>query len=150
MRRRSVDQLFSPIRPHHSGYLAVGDGHEIYYEECGNHKGLPVLYLHGGPGNGCDEKARRFFDPKKCRIIVFDQRGSGRSRPYANVYANTTWHLVSDIRQLLSVLKINKALIFGGSWGSTLALATAIRYPELVSGLVLRGIFLAKRDECAD
>ncbi len=123
------NQLFPAIKPYNWGYLPVGDGHEIYYEECGNPKGVPVLYLHGGPGAGCDENTRRFFDPKKCCIIIFDQRGSGRSKPYANTYANTTRHLVQDIRKLLFHLKKERVLLFGGSWGSTLALVYAISHP---------------------
>ncbi|MBI2635148.1 MAG: prolyl aminopeptidase [Parcubacteria group bacterium] len=150
MKSRVCDGFFPPIEPYNSGYLSVGDGHEIYYEECGNPNGIPVLYLHGGPGAGCDENTRRFFDPKKCCIIIFDQRGSGRSRPYASIYANTTQHLVDDIRKLLNHLGKTKVLIFGGSWGSTLALVYAIKHSENVLGMVLRGIFLSERKECLD
>lgn len=148
--KRIASKLFPPIRPYKSGYLKVGDGHEIYYEECGNPNGVPVIYLHGGPGGGCDENARRFFDPKKCCIIVFDQRGSGRSKPYANTYANTTQHLVEDICKLLDHLGKKKVLVFGGSWGSTLALVYAINHPETVLGMVLRGIFLSEKREYVD
>ncbi|MBI2640201.1 MAG: prolyl aminopeptidase [Candidatus Sungbacteria bacterium] len=150
MKRRVAEKFFPPIEPHHSGFLSVGDGHEIYYEECGNPNGVPILYLHGGPGAGCDENTRRFFDPKKCCIIIFDQRGSGRSKPYASTYANTTPHLVEDINKLLAALGKKKVVLFGGSWGSTLALVYAISYPERVSGMVLRGIFLSERKECLD
>ena len=150
MKRRGADKFFPPIKPYHSGYLSVGDGHEIYYEECGNPNGVPVLYLHGGPGAGCDENARRFFDPKKCYIIIFDQRGSGRSTPYASIYANTTQHLINDIRKLLNHLGKQKVLVFGGSWGSTLALVYTINHPETVLGMVLRGIFLSERSEVRD
>src|SRR3989338_7607504 len=149
-KRQTVGKLFPPIKPYNSGYLSVGDGHEIYYEECGNPKGIPVLYLHGGPGAGCDENTRRFFDPKKCCIIVFDQRGSGRSKPYASTYANTTQHLVEDINKLLTKLGKKKVVLFGGSWGSTLALVYTIAYPEKVVGMVLRGIFLSESKECLD
>ena len=149
-KRQTAGRLFPPIKPYNSGYLSVGDGHEIYYEECGNPKGVPVLYLHGGPGAGCDEDTRRFFDPKKCCIIVFDQRGSGRSKPYASIHANTTHHLIGDIDRLLTVLEKKKVVLFGGSWGSTLALVYAIAYPEKVLGMILRGIFLSERKECLD
>lgn len=150
MKQRVVESLFPPIEPYHSGYLPVGNGHEIYYEECGNPKGIPILYLHGGPGRGCNEDARRFFDPQKCHIIIFDQRGSGRSKPFANIIANTTWYLVEDIDKLLAALGKKKVILFGGSWGSTLALVYAIAYPEKVLGMVLRGIFLSERKECFD
>lgn len=150
MKLRVHDRFFSPIKPYNSGYLAVGDGHEIYYEECGNPNGVPVLYLHGGPGAGCDENTRRFFDPKKCCIIIFDQRGSGRSKPYASTYANTTQHLVEDINKLLAKLGKEKVVLFGGSWGSTLALVYAIVHPKRVLGMVLRGIFLSESSECLD
>ncbi|MBI2046492.1 MAG: prolyl aminopeptidase [Parcubacteria group bacterium] len=150
MKRRIVEELFPPIKPYHSELLLLGDGHQIYYEECGNPNGVPVLYIHGGPGAGCDAGARRFFDPKKCHVILFDQRGSGRSRPYTSTYANTTEHLVKDIDRLLCVLKKDKVVLFGGSWGSTLALVYAIAHPEKVLGMILRGIFLAEKRECAD
>ena len=150
MKRKAADKLFPLIEPYNTGYLDVGDGHEIYYEECGNQKGVPVLYLHGGPGAGCDEDTRRFFDPKRCHIIIFDQRGSGRSKPYASIEANTTKILVEDIKRLLDKLGKKKVILFGGSWGSTLALVYAISYPKTVIGMVLRGIFLAERKECLD
>jgi len=138
---------YPPIEPYASGYLAVGDGHEIYYEQSGNPRGKPALFVHGGPGAGGDVNARRFFDPKGYRIVVFDQRGSGRSRPHASLEANTTWHLVADIERLRAHLKIDRWLVFGGSWGSTLALAYAQTHANAVSELVLRGIFLLRQVE---
>jgi proline iminopeptidase len=140
-------QQYPPIEPFDSGYLAVGDGHEIYYEQCGNPAGKPALFVHGGPGAGGDVNSRRFFDPKGYRIVVFDQRGSGRSRPHASLEANTTWHLVADIERLRAHLGIERWLVFGGSWGSTLSLAYAQAHARAVSELVLRGIFLLRRFE---
>lgn len=138
---------YPPIEPYDSGYLAVGDGHEIYYEQSGNPRGKPAVFVHGGPGGGGDVNARRFFDPEGYRIVVFDQRGSGRSRPHASLEANTTWHLVADMEALRRALGIERWLVFGGSWGSTLALAYAEMHPAAVSELVLRGIFLLRRAE---
>lgn len=138
---------YPPIEPYDSGYLDVGDGHEIYYEQSGNPAGKPALFVHGGPGGGGDVHARRFFDPAGYRIVVFDQRGSGRSRPHASLHANTTWHLVADMERLRSRLQIERWLVFGGSWGSTLALAYAETHPAAVSELVLRGIFLLRKTE---
>jgi proline iminopeptidase len=138
---------YPPIEPYDTGYLAVGDGHEIYYEQCGNPTGKPALFVHGGPGGGGDVNARRFFDPERYRIVVFDQRGAGRSRPHASLEANTTWHLVADIERLRRHLRIDRWLVFGGSWGSTLSLAYAETHPEAVSELVLRGIFLLRKVE---
>jgi proline iminopeptidase len=138
---------YPPIEPFDTGYLAVGDGHEIYYEQSGNPQGKPALFVHGGPGGGGDANARRFFDPARYRIVVFDQRGSGRSRPHASLEANTTWHLVADMERLRRRLEIERWLVFGGSWGSTLALAYAETHPEAVSELVLRGIFLLRQLE---
>lgn len=143
----SFRQQYAPIEPFDSGYLAVGDGHEIYYEQCGNPAGKPALFVHGGPGAGGDVNSRRFFDPKGYRIVVFDQRGSGRSRPHASLTANTTWHLVADIERLRAHLDIARWLVFGGSWGSTLSLAYAQAHPYAVTELVLRGIFLLRRFE---
>jgi proline iminopeptidase len=140
-------QQYPPIEPFETGYLAVGDGHELYYEQCGNPHGKPALFVHGGPGAGGDVNARRFFDPAGYRIVVFDQRGAGRSRPHASLEANTTWHLVADIERLRTHLHIDRWLVFGGSWGSTLSLAYAETHPEAVSELVLRGIFLLRRIE---
>jgi len=130
-----------------SGYLRVSALHEIYWEESGNPNGKPAVFLHGGPGAGADSRAQRFFDPAAYRIVVFDQRGCGRSRPHASLVDNTTWHLVSDIEQLREHLGIERWLVFGGSWGSTLALAYAQTHPQQVSELVLRGIFLLRRWE---
>ncbi|GKX32529.1 MAG: proline iminopeptidase [Rhizobiaceae bacterium MnEN-MB40S] len=139
--------LFPPIEPYDSGMLDVGDDHHVYWEVCGNPKGKPALFLHGGPGGGCSADHRRLFDPRKYRIILFDQRGSGRSTPYASTENNTTWHLVADIEKLRIMFDIEEWLVLGGSWGSTLALAYAETYPERVSELVLRGIFTARRFE---
>jgi proline iminopeptidase len=138
---------YPPIEPFDTGYLAVGDGHEVYYEQSGNREGKPALFVHGGPGGGGDVNARRFFDPKRYRIVVFDQRGSGRSRPHASLEANTTWHLVADMERLRNHLQLPRWLVFGGSWGSTLALAYAETHPQAVSELVLRGIFLLRQVE---
>lgn len=139
--------LYPPIEPHRSGMLDVGDGHQIYYEECGNPHGKPVVFLHGGPGGGCNANMRRFFNPDVYRIILFDQRGSGRSKPHAALEHNTTWHLVNDIEILRAALQIDLWQVFGGSWGSTLALAYAEKHPQRVSELVLRGIFLMQQSE---
>jgi proline iminopeptidase len=140
----STRAQYPPIEPYDSGYLAVGDGHEVYYEQSGNPTGKPALFVHGGPGAGGDVNARRFFDPAGYRIVVFDQRGSGRSRPHASLTANTTWHLVADMERLRTHLRVERWLVFGGSWGSTLALAYAETHPQAVSELVLRGIFLLR------
>lgn len=139
--------LYPPIEPFDRGHLEVGSGHEIYYEQCGQAQGKAALFLHGGPGAGCGTKARQFFDPDGYRIILFDQRGCGRSRPHASLTDNTTWHLIADIEQLRERLGIERWLVFGGSWGSTLALAYAQRHPERISALVLRGIFMLRRFE---
>ena len=127
--------------------MRVSDLHEIYYEESGNPRGKPAVFVHGGPGGGTDAKMRRFFDPKKYRIILFDQRGCGQSRPHASLVDNTTWNLVEDMEKLRQELGIERWQIFGGSWGSTLALAYAETHPERVTELVLRGIFLLRRWE---
>ncbi len=140
-------KLFPPIDPYNKGFLKVSEIHSIYYEQCGNPKGKPVLYLHGGPGAGCSEKSRRYFDPKKFRIILFDQRGAGRSRPQGSVVENTTQLLVEDIRKLLIHLDLKRVFLFGGSWGSTLALCYAVKFPKTVVGMLLRGIFLGTREE---
>ena len=143
----STRTQYPPIEPFDTGYLGVGDGHELYYEQSGNPDGKAALFVHGGPGGGGDVNARRFFDPKRYRIVVFDQRGSGRSRPHASLEANTTWHLVADMERLRRHLGLDRWLVFGGSWGSTLALAYAQTHPNAVSELVLRGIFLLRRLE---
>lgn len=136
--------LFPEIQARVSGFLEVGDGHRLYYEESGNPQGQPVVFLHGGPGGGVNEKYRRFFDPDHYRIILFDQRGAGKSTPHAGLEANTTWHLVADIEKLREHCGVESWQVFGGSWGSTLALAYAITHPEQVTSLVLRGIFLCR------
>ncbi len=139
--------LYPDIELNHSGWLKVGDEHELYYEESGNPSGKPVVFLHGGPGGGCTAKMRRFFNPDVYRIVLFDQRGCGRSRPAASLQHNTTWDLVADIEVLRAALQIKRWQVFGGSWGSTLALAYAERHPEHVTELVLRGIFLGRPRE---
>ena len=144
---RARRELYPAIEPFRHGHLRVSDVHEIYYEECGNPAGKPAVFLHGGPGAGSDKRARQFFDPQHYRIVVFDQRGCGRSRPSASLIENTTWHLVADIERLRKHLGIERWLVFGGSWGSTLALAYAEANPERVSELVLRGIFLLRYAE---
>ena len=135
------------IEPYAQGYMDTGDGHQIYWEECGNPKGIPVVFLHGGPGGGCSPASRRLFDPARYRIVLFDQRGCGRSRPHADLNANTTWHLVADIERLREQCGVEQWAVFGGSWGSTLALAYAQTHPERVSALMLRGIFTLRRAE---
>ncbi len=127
--------------------LDVGDGHTVYMEQCGRPDGLPVVVLHGGPGGGCSPAMRRYFDPEVFRIVLFDQRGCGRSRPHASVQANTTWHLVADIEAIRQTLHIDKWVVFGGSWGATLSLIYAETHPERVRHLVLRGVFLMSRAE---
>lgn len=139
-------QLYPHIEPYNSGYLKVSDIHSLYYEECGNPYGQPAVMLHGGPGSGCSDEMRQFFDPEHYRIILFDQRGSKRSTPHASLEDNTTWHLVEDIEKLREHLGIEKWLVFGGSWGSTLSLSYSQTHPERVTHLILRGIFLG-RDE---
>ena len=139
--------LYPEIDISRSNWLKVSDLHEMYYEESGNLKGFPVVFLHGGPGSGCNPAQRRFFDPTFYRIILLDQRGCGRSKPPGEISLNTTDDLVEDIEQLRTTLGIEKWLVFGGSWGSTLALAYAIAYPERVAGLILRGIFLSRQTE---
>lgn len=140
-------ELYPAIKPYNSGYLQVSAEHEIYFEECGNPQGKPAVFVHGGPGAGCDSRARSFFDPSAYRIILFDQRGCGRSRPHASLVDNTTWHLVDDMEKLRSHLAIEQWLVFGGSWGSTLGLAYAQSHPARVSEMVLRGIFMLSRFE---
>jgi proline iminopeptidase len=141
-------QLYPEIDPYRSGMLDVGDGHSIYWELAGNPKGKPVVFLHGGPGAGCSAKHRRLFDPLLWNILLFDQRGCGRSRPHASLEANTTWHLVADMERLRTeVMAAGPWTVFGGSWGSTLALAYAETFPKQVSALILRGIFTLRRME---
>lgn len=138
---------YPEIQPYDTGTLAVSDRHTIYYEQCGNPAGKPVVFLHGGPGGGCAPSSRRFFDPDAYRIVLFDQRGCGRSAPHAEIAENTTWHLVGDIERLREHLDIDRWQVFGGSWGSTLALAYAHSHPERVTEMVLRGIFMLRREE---
>jgi proline iminopeptidase len=139
--------LYPAIEPFRTGMLDVGDGHTLYFEECGNPHGEPALLVHGGPGGGSNPTMRRFHDPNHYRIILFDQRGCGRSTPNASLEANTTWHLVADMERLREMLGIARWQVFGGSWGSTLALAYAEKHPERVTSLILRGIFLVRRAE---
>lgn len=139
--------LYPPIEPYDTGRLKVSDIHELYYEECGNPDGQPVVFLHGGPGAGLVTDYRRFFDPHAYRVVLFDQRGAGKSTPHASLEENTTWHLVDDIERLRRHLGIERWLVFGGSWGSTLSLVYAETHPEVVRGLVLRGIFLCRPKE---
>ncbi|HEY0411943.1 MAG TPA: prolyl aminopeptidase [Allosphingosinicella sp.] len=139
--------LYPPIEPYRSGMLEVGDGHSLYWEQCGNPRGKPVIFLHGGPGAGCSPDHRRLFDPERYDLLLFDQRGCGRSTPHASLEANTTWHLVADIERLRETAGIESWLVFGGSWGSTLALAYAQAYPRRATGLILRGVFLFGQSE---
>ena len=139
-------KLFKNIKPYSKNFLE-NDGHKIYYEECGNPHGKPAVFLHGGPGGGGSTKVRGFFNPKLYRIIIFDQRGCGRSEPHGCLINNTTWDLVEDIELLKNKLNIKKWLVFGGSWGSTLSLAYAQTYPDSVSELVLRGVFMLRKKE---
>ncbi len=133
--------LYPPIEPYASGHLKTEDGHDIYWEICGNPKGKPAIFLHGGPGAGSSAVHRRLFDPARYRVLLFDQRGCGRSKPHASLDNNTTWHLVADIEKLRAIMGVESWLVFGGSWGSTLALAYAETHPHCVSEIVLRGIF---------
>jgi len=141
-------QLYPVIEPRIKRRLKVSDLHEIYVEECGNPDGKPVIVLHGGPGAGCNPAMRRFFDPRVYRIILFDQRGCGRSTPSANCEENTTWDLVADMERIRTEFAVEEWMLFGGSWGSTLALAYAQTYPDRVTEMVLRGIFLIRQEEC--
>ena len=138
--------LYPPIEPFNSGYMER-DGHQIYYEQCGNPNGKPAVFLHGGPGGGGSIAVRRFFNPEKYNIVIFDQRGCGRSKPHGCLENNTTWDLVDDIEALKNILEINNWLVFGGSWGSTLSLAYSQTYPKSVSEMVLRGIFMLRKKE---
>ncbi len=147
MLKTSADWLYPEIEPYHSGFIQVSSVHNLYYEEVGNPNGKPVVYLHGGPGAGLSPQHRRFHDPKKYRIVLFDQRGSGKSLPAASLEDNTTWHLIDDIEKIREYLKIEKWQVYGGSWGSTLALAYSQTHPNRVSEIVLRGIFLITREE---
>lgn len=145
--RQELAQLYPAIEPFKSGMLDVGDGHQVYWELCGNPSGKPAVFLHGGPGSGCNPDHRRLFNPDNYCVLLFDQRGCGRSTPHASLEANTTWHLVADMEKLRSLVGAQSWLVFGGSWGSTLALAYAQMYPQRVRELVLRGIFTARPEE---
>jgi len=141
--------LYPELEPYQQGYLKVSPVHEIYYEQSGNPDGQPVVFVHGGPGGGTEPFQRRFFDPAAYRIVLFDQRGAGKSRPHASLEDNTTWHLVADMERLREELGIERWVVFGGSWGSTLSLAYAETHPDRVRGLILRGIFLVRPKEIA-
>jgi proline iminopeptidase len=145
--QESSNALYPPIEPFAVDRLAVGEDHELYLEQSGSRDGIPAVFLHGGPGAGCGPSHRRFFDPQRYRIILFDQRGCGRSTPHASIEHNSTWDLVADMERIRVHLGIERWLVFGGSWGSTLALAYAETHPERVSALVLRGIFLCRPEE---
>ena len=140
-------KLFPAIKPYEQGFLRVSKEHEVYYEQSGNPRGKPVLFVHGGPGYWAPPKDRRWFDPKFYRIILFHQRGAGKSRPHNSLKDNTTWHLVADIERLREHLKVDRWLVFGGSWGSTLSLAYATKHTKRVKGLIIRGVFLGTQEE---
>lgn len=142
-----LEILYPPLSPYDQGFLNVGDPHRIYYEQCGRPDGIPVVFIHGGPGAGSGESARRFFDPEIYRIIVFDQRGAGRSTPLGCLQDNTTPHLIADMEQLRKHLDIERWMLFGGSWGSTLAIAYAQHHPKRCLAMILRGIFLCRPQE---
>ena len=145
--KSAVQYLYPSVEPFDRRMMDVGDGHEIYVEQSGNREGVPVVVLHGGPGGGCSPAMRRYFNPDVYRIVLFDQRGCGRSRPHAGVENNTTWHLVEDIERIRKALGIDDWIVFGGSWGATLALVYAQNYPRTVRHLVLRGVFTMTRAE---
>lgn len=139
--------LYPPIDAYDSGWLDTGDGHQIYWELSGNPQGKPALFLHGGPGGGISPSHRRLFDPQRYNVLLFDQRGCGRSKPHVSLENNTTWHLVDDIERLRQMVGIDQWLVLGGSWGATLALAYAQTYPQQVSEMVLRGVFTLRQQE---
>ncbi len=139
--------FYPPIEPYDDGILEVGEGHRIYWERCGHPQGKPAVFLHGGPGGGCSTDNRRLFDPERYDVLLFDQRGCGRSRPRLSLVANTTWHLIEDIERLRRFVGVERWLVLGGSWGSTLALAYAQTHPTRVSALILRGIFTGRASE---
>ncbi|MBC7682601.1 MAG: prolyl aminopeptidase [Ferruginibacter sp.] len=138
---------YPPIEPFKTGMLDTGDGHSLNWELCGDPQGKPAVFLHGGPGSGCTADHRRLFDPSRYSVLLFDQRGCGRSTPHANLDNNTTWHLVADIERLRNLLDVKRWLVFGGSWGRALALAYAETHPQAVSALVVRGIFTIRQTE---
>jgi proline iminopeptidase len=140
-------ELFRSIEPYESGMLPLDLGHSMYWEQCGNPAGVPVVFLHGGPGAGATPVHRRFFDPRHYRIVIYDQRGAGRSTPLGSLVDNTTPHLIADLERLRAYLGIQRWLVFGGSWGSTLALAYGIAHPERCIAFVLRGVFLCRHEE---
>ena len=142
-----MKKLYPEIDPIEESFIDVDNGHRLHYEICGNNDGIPIVFLHGGPGGGINNNCRRFFDPKKYRVILFSQRGSGKSTPAASIENNTTDKLVEDMEKLREHLNVEKWIVFGGSWGSTLALVYAIRYPQRVARLILRGIFLGRKKE---
>ena len=145
--KRAVEYLYPPIDPFDQRMLDMGDGHRVYVEQCGNPDGVAVLVLHGGPGGGCSPAMRRYFDATVFRVILFDQRGCGRSRPHASIVQNTTWHLIEDIEVIRKELGIDRFILFGGSWGATLALIYAITHPDCIRHMVLRGVFLMQKSE---
>jgi proline iminopeptidase len=145
--KRASDYLYPPVEPFDQRMMDVGQGHQLYVEQCGNPEGIAVIVLHGGPGGGCSPAMRRYFDPAVYRVVLFDQRGCGRSRPHASVVDNTTWHLLADIETIRAALGIERFIVFGGSWGATLALIYAISHPDRVAHLVLRGVFLMTQAE---
>lgn len=145
--KRAVDYLYPALEPFDQKVIEVGEGHRVFVEQCGNPQGVPVLVLHGGPGGGCSPAMRRYFDPEHYRVVLFDQRGCGRSRPHASVEANTTWDLIGDIETIRQALGIERFILFGGSWGATLALIYAISHPSRVTALALRGVFLLTQSE---
>ncbi|MHA7874833.1 prolyl aminopeptidase [Roseivivax sp.] len=145
--KRAVQYLYPPRDPFDQRMVPVSGGHTIYVEQCGRPDGIPVIVLHGGPGGGCSPAMRRYFGPEHYRVVLFDQRGCGRSRPHASVTENTTWDLVSDIETIRAELGIDRFIVFGGSWGATLSLIYAISHPEAVRQLVLRGVFLMTQVE---
>ncbi len=139
--------LYPKIEPYRQNIINVGDTHQVYFEECGNPDGIPVMVLHGGPGGGCSATMRRYFDPSKYRVILFDQRGCGRSRPHASIDNNTTWKLISDIEKIREALAVDKFVLFGGSWGAALSLLYAESFPSRVSRMILRGVFTMTKAE---
>ena len=139
--------MYPAIEPYKHGFLDTGDGHQIYWELCGNPNGKPAVFLHGGPGAGCSADHRRLFDPARYNVLLFDQRGCGRSRPHASLENNTTWDLVADVERLREMIGIEQWVVFGGSWGSALGLAYSETHPQRVHALIVRGIFTMRRAE---